>query len=48
VLIEVVKKSYLCGMKTDIDTYTDYLLVIQAQMSATGLSRLLDGALSYS
>lgn len=34
-------------MKTELDLYTDYLLSSTGQTSATGLSRLLDGAISH-
>lgn len=34
-------------MKADLDLYSDYLLSSSGQTSATGLSRLLDGAISH-
>ena len=35
------------GMKTDLDLYTDYLLSSFGQTTATGLSALLDQAVSH-
>jgi hypothetical protein len=34
-------------MKTDLDLYSDYLLVSFGQSTSTGLSRLLDKSISH-
>ena len=38
---------YVCPMKIEMDLYTDYLLSSFGQVTATGLSNLLDGSLSH-
>jgi hypothetical protein len=41
------KSDYLCKMKKEMDLYSDYLLSSFGQVTATGLSHLLGGALSH-
>ena len=41
------KKFYLCRMERTMDLYTDYLLSSFGQVTATGLSDLLDGSISH-
>jgi hypothetical protein len=43
----VIKKQYLCPMEKEMDLYTDYLLSSFGQVTATGLSSLLDGSVSH-
>jgi hypothetical protein len=38
---------YLCSMNKEMDLYTDYLLSSFGQVTATGLSELLDGSISH-
>ena len=38
---------YFCAMKNVMDLYTDYLLSSFGQVTATGLSNLLDGSVSH-
>jgi hypothetical protein len=38
---------YLCPMNKEMDLYTDYLLSSFGQVTATGLSALLDGSVSH-
>jgi IS4 transposase len=41
------KNVYLCLMKKELDLYTDYLLSSFGQVTATGLSCLLEGSISH-
>ena len=43
----LILNPYLCIMKKEMDLYTDYLLSSFGQITATGLSSLLDGMLSH-